>query len=76
MSGQQWRRALWHLRNGGVEGYKDFRRRSKLELDSQHQIGTESLTRKSSDGITLSVVIPAFKAMLSADCRVCDSVSI
>lgn len=62
MSGQQWRRALWHLRNGGVEGYKDFRRRSKSKLGSQHQIGTESLTRKSSDGVALSVVIPAFNA--------------
>lgn len=62
MSGQQWRKALWHLRNGGVEGFKDFRRRSKSELDSQHQIDTESHTRKSSDGIALSVVIPAFNA--------------
>lgn len=62
MSGQRWRKALWHLRNGGVEGYKDFRRRSKSELDSQHQIDTESHTRQSADSIALSVVIPAFNA--------------
>ncbi|WP_181276321.1 bifunctional glycosyltransferase/CDP-glycerol:glycerophosphate glycerophosphotransferase [Brevibacterium oceani] len=62
MSGQRWRKSLWHLRNGGVEGFKDFRRRSKSGIDSSPHVDTTTGTEEDSGAITLSVVIPAFNA--------------
>ena len=59
MSGQQWRKALWHLRNGGVEGYKDFRRRVKSEIDSARDV---AVATSEDTHATLSVVIPAYNA--------------
>lgn len=62
MSGRRWRRALWHLRNGGVEGFRDFRRRSKSEADSSRLVDPATGEDEHSDAVTLSVVIPAFNA--------------
>lgn len=62
MSAQQWRKALWHLRHSGVEGFKGFRRRSKYKIDSQQHAVTAVANGEHSDSVTLSVVIPAFNA--------------
>lgn len=59
MSGQRWRKALWHLRNGGVEGFKDFRRRAKSETDLDQEA---ALATREDAHATLSVVIPAYNA--------------
>ena len=59
MSGQRWRKALWHLRNGGVEGFKDFRRRAKSEIEPDKDAAVATLVDTHA---TLSVVIPAYNA--------------
>jgi CDP-glycerol glycerophosphotransferase len=59
VSGNQWRKALWHLRNGGVEGFKDFRRRAKSEVDS---VQNANVATGEDARATLSVVIPAYNA--------------
>ncbi|TGD08488.1 CDP-glycerol glycerophosphotransferase family protein [Brevibacterium sp. S111] len=60
MSRHPWRKALWHLRNGGVEGFKDFRRRTKSEVDSAQRATSGAGEGENTDAATLSVVIPAF----------------
>lgn len=61
MSAQQWRKALWHLRHGGIEGFKDFRRRSNSDIDAPH-VDEVAGKGEHPDAVTLSVVIPAFNA--------------
>ena len=58
MSGQQWRKALWHLRHGGVEGFKEFRR--KRDAAGTHHPEHHGANR--TGGPTLSVIVPAFNA--------------
>lgn len=62
MSRQQWRKALWHLRHGGVEGFKEFRRRSDAPLDIANGAQDEPHSINRVDRPTLSVVVPAFNA--------------
>lgn len=62
MSGQRWRKALWHLRNGGVEGFKDFRRRAKSEIGSAQDVAMAPIEDVYADPTNLSVVIPAYNA--------------
>ena len=62
MSGQQWRKALWHLRHGGVEGFKEFRRKRESELTSTRTSTVVSPKRDGTDTPTLSVIVPAFNA--------------
>ncbi|AZT99660.1 bifunctional glycosyltransferase/CDP-glycerol:glycerophosphate glycerophosphotransferase [Brevibacterium linens] len=62
MSGQRWRKALWHLRNGGVEGFKDFRRRAKSEIGSAQDVAMAPSQDVYADPTNLSVVIPAYNA--------------
>lgn len=62
MSAQQWRKALWHLRHGGIEGLRDYKRKSK----SLHGPSDDSAPAKRAslalDRPTLSVVVPTFNA--------------
>lgn len=62
MSGQQWRKALWHLRHGGVEGFKEFRRKRESELTSTRTSTVGSPHQDGTDTPTLSVIVPAFNA--------------
>ncbi|WP_350270377.1 CDP-glycerol glycerophosphotransferase family protein [Brevibacterium sp. CBA3109] len=62
MSGQQWRKALWHLRHGGVEGFKEFRRKRESELASTRTSTAGSSNQDGTDTPTLSVIVPAFNA--------------
>ncbi|WP_423057946.1 bifunctional glycosyltransferase/CDP-glycerol:glycerophosphate glycerophosphotransferase [Brevibacterium linens] len=62
MSGQQWRKALWHLRHGGVEGFREFRRKRESELASTRTSTVGSPNQKGADTPTLSVIVPAFNA--------------
>ncbi|MGM0698042.1 MAG: bifunctional glycosyltransferase/CDP-glycerol:glycerophosphate glycerophosphotransferase [Actinomycetota bacterium] len=62
MSGQQWRKALWHLRHGGVEGFKEFRRKRESELTSTTTAIVGSPSQNGTDTPTLSVIVPAFNA--------------
>lgn len=62
MSGQQWRKALWHLRHGGVEGFKEFRRKRESELASTRRSTAGSSNQDGTDTPTLSVIVPAFNA--------------
>ncbi|WP_166827755.1 bifunctional glycosyltransferase/CDP-glycerol:glycerophosphate glycerophosphotransferase [Brevibacterium limosum] len=62
MSGQQWRKALWHLRHGGVEGFKIFRRKRESELTSTRTSTVGSPDENGTDTPTLSVIVPAFNA--------------
>lgn len=62
MSGQQWRKALWHLRHGGVEGFKEFRRKRESELTSTTTLTAGPSNQHDTDTPTLSVIVPAFNA--------------
>ena len=62
MSGQQWRKALWHLRHGGVEGFKEFRRKRESELASTRTSTVGSPNQDGTDTPMLSVIVPAFNA--------------
>ena len=62
MSGQQWRKALWHLRHGGVEGFKEFRRKRESELTSTRTSTVVSPKHDGTGNPTLSVIVPAFNA--------------
>ncbi|WP_434593469.1 bifunctional glycosyltransferase/CDP-glycerol:glycerophosphate glycerophosphotransferase [Brevibacterium sp. 1718] len=62
MSGQQWRKALWHLRHGGVEGFREFRRKRESELASTTTAIVGSPSQNGTDTPTLSVIVPAFNA--------------
>lgn len=62
MSGQQWRKALWHLRHGGVEGFKEFRRKRESELTSTRTSTVGSPNQNGTTTPTLSVIVPAFNA--------------
>ncbi|WP_193081470.1 bifunctional glycosyltransferase/CDP-glycerol:glycerophosphate glycerophosphotransferase [Brevibacterium aurantiacum] len=62
MSGQQWRKALWHLRHGGVEGFKEFRRKRESELNSTRTSTVGPPIEDGTDTPTLTVIVPAFNA--------------
>jgi CDP-glycerol glycerophosphotransferase len=62
VSGQQWRKALWHLRHGGVEGFKEFRRKRESELTSTRTSTVGSPNQHGTDTPTLSVIVPAYNA--------------
>ena len=62
MSGQQWRKALWHLRHGGVEGFREFRRKRESELASTRTSTVGPPNQQGTDTPTLSVIVPAFNA--------------
>lgn len=77
MSGQQWRKALWHLRNGGISGLKEFRQRSRKSgsIPQRTIDGTtvpDSQTRPAPD---LSVIIPAFNAVEYIERCLCSVVA-
>lgn len=62
MSRQQWRKALWHLRHGGVEGFQEFRRRSDAPDASTSGAETVPQPISRADRPTLSVIVPSFNA--------------
>jgi CDP-glycerol glycerophosphotransferase len=62
VSGQQWRKALWHLRHGGVEGFREFRRKRDSELTSTRTSTVGFPSQNGTDNPTLSVIVPAFNA--------------
>lgn len=62
MSAQQWRKALWHLRHGGFEGLRDYKRKSKSFHDSSDDSAHAKRVSPAWDQPTLSVVVPAFNA--------------
>jgi len=62
VSGQQWRKALWHLRHGGVEGFREFRRKRESELTSTTTAIVGSPSQNGTDTPTLSVIVPVFNA--------------
>lgn len=62
MSGQQWRKALWHLRHGGVDGFKDYKRKSKVARDPSGDSAVTDRAVSETSRPTLSVVVPAFNA--------------
>lgn len=63
MSAQQWRKALWHLRHGGLDGLKDFKRRSAVTNDpADGSDAAEETSRGENLLPTLSVVVPTFNA--------------
>lgn len=62
MSRQQWRKALWHLRHGGVEGFQEFRRRSDAAAASTNGAETEPQSNSHADRPMLSVIVPSFNA--------------
>lgn len=62
MSRHQWRKALWHLRHGGIEGFKEFRGRSDASADIANGADAASHSINRVDHPTLSVVVPSFNA--------------
>lgn len=64
MTGQRWRKALWHLRHGGLDGFKQYRQKSR----AFGQTAVEPVTSpngsimRTADGPELSVIIPAYNA--------------
>ncbi|QQB15450.1 bifunctional glycosyltransferase/CDP-glycerol:glycerophosphate glycerophosphotransferase [Brevibacterium casei] len=64
MSGQQWRKALWHFRNGGIDGLREFRRRTRQDSAASTPAGEAAATPRTEREAEplLSVVIPAFNA--------------
>lgn len=44
MSGQQWRKALWHFRNGGIDGLCEFRRRTRQDSATSIPAGEAAAT--------------------------------
>jgi len=62
VSAQQWRKALWHLRHGGIEGLRDFRQKSKYANESSESSAPARGINREEERPTLSVVVPAFNA--------------
>lgn len=63
MSGQQWRKALWHLRHGGVDGLKNFREKSRQSDSMETSVSTPSQdVSDATSAPDLSVIVPAFNA--------------
>lgn len=62
MSAQRWRKALWHLRHGGIEGVRDYNRKSKLTHNPSGDSTVAESDGSSKDRPTLSVIVPAFNA--------------
>lgn len=60
MSGQQWRKALWHLRHGGISGLKQYTRQSGSERNAEKSSEREESSEYFTP--TLSVIVPAFNA--------------
>lgn len=53
---------MWHLRHGGIEGFKEFRRRSDASADIANGAEAASHSINRVDHPTLSVVVPSFNA--------------
>lgn len=62
MSAQQWRKALWHLRHGGFEGLRDYKRQAKSFHDSSDDSAPAKRGSIAVERPTLSVVVPTFNA--------------
>lgn len=62
MSAQQWRKALWHLRHGGFEGLRDYKRQAKSFHDSSDDSTPAKRVSLAVDRPALSVVVPTFNA--------------
>lgn len=60
MSGQHWRKALWHLRNGGFKGLKQYSQRARTETQPTERKSDTTLSAQ--DIPILSIVVPAFNA--------------
>lgn len=60
MTGQQWRKALWHLRHSGLDGLKQY---TKKSISRSEVSRTPAALAPSADGMPiLSVIVPAFNA--------------
>ena len=62
MRGQQWRKALWHLRHRGVQGFKDYKRKSKVARVPSEDSAVADRVVSETSRPSLSVVVPAFNA--------------
>lgn len=64
MSGRQWRKALWHFRNGGIDGFKEYRRRSRRSAETTDRRVDDSTQAGAPQEVNplLSVIVPAFNA--------------
>lgn len=62
MTGQQWRKALWHLRHGGIAGFRDYKRKSKFTDDSSDDSVEAEWASRGEDRPSLSIVVPTFNA--------------
>lgn len=60
MSGQQWRKTLWHLRHGGLGGLRNFKHRTRNESAHMHGRDEGALTSPEADRPDLSVIVPAY----------------
>src|SRR5699024_3118008 len=58
----QWRKALWHLRHGGAEGFKEFRPKRESEHNSPRPSTVGPPIEDGTDTPTLTVIVPAFNA--------------
>lgn len=60
MTGEQWRKALWHLRHGGLDGLRQYTKKSSSGNEAPK---TSPSRAPSADGMPiLSVIVPAFNA--------------
>lgn len=62
MSAHQWRKALWHLRHGGIEGFRDYKRKSKFADDHSDDSAAAERGSRGGERPTLSIVVPTFNA--------------
>ncbi|PCC48578.1 bifunctional glycosyltransferase/CDP-glycerol:glycerophosphate glycerophosphotransferase [Brevibacterium aurantiacum] len=62
MSAQQWRKALWHLRHGGIDGFQDYKRKSTFTDDYCDDSAKAERVSNGEERPTLSVVVPTFNA--------------
>ncbi|TSI13939.1 CDP-glycerol glycerophosphotransferase family protein [Brevibacterium aurantiacum] len=62
MKAQQWRKALWHLRHGGIKGFRDYKRKFKFTDDFTDDSAAAERVSRAGDRPTLSVVVPTFNA--------------
>lgn len=60
MKEQKWRKALWHLRHGGLDGFRRYR--EKVAEESTVEGTSQAVRSKHADGPELSVVVPAYNA--------------
>ncbi|WP_193084221.1 bifunctional glycosyltransferase/CDP-glycerol:glycerophosphate glycerophosphotransferase [Brevibacterium aurantiacum] len=64
MTKQQWRKALWHLRHGGIEGFKKYRTNSRdpKQSPSQNSNPSAEIDALPTEGPELSVIVPAYNS--------------